>query len=172
MQHLRWRGNRARRGFTLLELLTSLMVMGVASTILLKMFLSSASLAKTSATHEIAADLAQEYSTLLQARPELFTWPNFAEVKPGESAEIKAKDVNAVPNSAEPPAALPLLRRAHDRDIGAYRDYTWKANGRLPAPDAQYVAVTVEVQWEMEGRIRQFDLETAIPRSAVEKARQ
>ena len=167
------RVNRARGGFTLLELLTSLIVLGAASTILLKMFMSSVTLAKTSATHQIAADLAEEYCTLLQTRPDLFAWPNFAEEKPGTPMAIKVREGAPFAGaSAEPPAALPLLRRAHDREVGTYRDFTWKATGHLPSAEAQYIEVDVEVVWELQGRLRQFVLATAIPRALAERAGQ
>ncbi len=165
--------NRARGGFTLLELLAALAVLGVASTILLQMFMSSMTLAKTSATHQIAADLAEEYSTLVQTRPELFEWPNFADEKPGTIAVIKVREGGPLAAAvAEPPSALPLLRRAHDREIGMYRDFTWSATGRLPSVDAQFIEVDVEVVWELNGRLRQFVLATAVPRSAAERAAQ
>lgn len=159
----------ARRGFTLIELLTSLIVLGIASTILLKMFMSSMTLAKTSATHQIAADLAQEYCTLIRTRPELFVWPNFAEEKPGAAAPIEIRQGGPLPGgSAEPPAALPLLRRAHDREVGTYRDFSWKATGHLTSVEAQYIEVDVEVLWEVQGRLRQFVLATAVPRASLE----
>lgn len=165
---------RARRaGFTLLELLTALIVLGVASTVLLKMFTSSLSLAKAARTHEIAGDLAQEYLTLIEARPDLFTWPSFAESQPGAPQALKLREGGpVVALVSEPPAALPLLRRAHDREAGAYRDFSWTAEAALPAADAQYLDVTVQVEWELEGRVRQFKLGSVVPRAVAEGAGQ
>ncbi len=160
----------SRGGFTLLELLTALIVLGVASTILLQMFMSSMTLAKTSATHQIAADLAEEYATLLQTRPDLFVWPNFADEQPGTAAAIKVREGGLIAGvTAEPPVALPLLRRANDREIGTYRDFSWNATGRLPSAEAQYIEVNIEIVWELQGRLRQFVLATAVPRAAVER---
>ena len=167
-------GNRPLRGgFTLLELLTALIVLGVASTVLLKMFMSSMTLAKSSATHQVAADLAEEYATLLRTRPELFIWPNFADEKPGTAADIKVRENGPISGAtADPPVALPLLLRAHDREVGTYRDFNWSATGRLPSAEAKFVEVDVEVVWGLEGRLRQFVLATALPRSAVEHSGQ
>jgi prepilin-type N-terminal cleavage/methylation domain-containing protein len=159
---------RARAGFTLLELLTALIVLGIASTILLKMFLSSQTLAKAGRTHEIAADLAQEFVTLLQDRPELFLWPSFLDEKPGTALPIKALPEGPLASAiAEPPASLPLLRRAHDREEGTYRNFSWSATGRLPAAESNYVELNITVVWELEGRLRQFMLTSATPRPAV-----
>jgi len=162
-----------RGGFTLLELLTALIIMGVASTVLLRMFMSSMTLAKTSSTHQIAADLAEEYATTLRSRPDLFDWPKFTEEQPGTPIAITPRASGPVQNvTSEPPAALPLLRRANEREAGTYRDFTWNAKGRIPSADAPYIIVDVEVVWELEGRLRTFVLETAVPRSTVERAAQ
>lgn len=162
-----------RAGFTLLELLTALIVLGIASTVLLKMFTSSMTLSKTARTHEIAGDLAQEYLTLIESRPDLFAWPSFSDSQPGTALALKPREggpVHAL--TSDPPAALPLLRRAHDREAGLYRDFTWTAQTALPSADAQYVDVTVQIEWELEGRVRQFRLGTAVPRAAAEGAGQ
>ena len=49
-----------RAGFTLLEILTALAVIGMASTIFFRLFTVSTSLAASSVSHEVAANLAQE----------------------------------------------------------------------------------------------------------------
>lgn len=162
-----------RAGFTLLELLTALIVLGIASTVLLKMFTSSQSLAKAARTHEIAGDLAQEYLTLIESRPDLFTWPSFADGEPAVPQALKLREGGPiVALVSEPPAALPLLRRAHDREAGTYRNFSWTAQAALPAADAQYVDVVVQVEWELDGRVRQFKLGSVVPRTAAETAGQ
>lgn len=158
---------RRRSGFTLVELLTALVVIGVATTILLKLFTSSQSLAKSSRTHEIAAAIAEEYLTLMQARPDLFVWPSYE--SPNTPAAVTARENGPVPQTfAEPPVALPLERRAHNRERTIYSGFNWKATALLPSEDAAYVELTVEVQWELEDRLKQFMLTTAVPRSAAE----
>jgi hypothetical protein len=143
--------------------------MGVAATVLLKLFTSSQSLAKSSRTHEIAAAVAEEYMTLLQARPELFVWPNYSDQEPNTAMPVTARENGPVPpRFTEPPLALPLARRAHDRERATYSGYTWSASARLPSPDAAHVELTVEVQWQLEGRLKQFMLTSAVPRSAAE----
>lgn len=156
-------------GFTLIELLTALIVMGVATTVLLQLFLGSQTLAKSSRTHEIAASIAQEYLTLIQARPELFVWPNYQDAAPNTPMPVAARENGPVPQKfIEPPLALPLARRAHDRERATYGGYTWSASARLPSPDAAYVELTVEVQWPLEGRLKQFMLTSAMPRAKAE----
>jgi len=168
-----YRRAHGRAGFTLLELLTALVVLGIASTVLLKMFTSSQSLAKSARSHEIAGDLAQEYLILIESRPDLFTWPDFADSQPGVPQTIKPREGGPIQAlTSEPPAALPLLRRANERESGAYRDFTWTAQAALPSADAQYVDVTVQVAWELEGRLRQFTLGSVVPRAAAQGAGQ
>lgn len=160
---------RRRAGFTLLELLTALIVLGVASTVLLKMFTSSQSLAKSARSHEIAGDLAQEYLTLIESRPDLFVWPDFTDTQPGTAEALKPRDGGPVAAlTIDPPATLPLTRRAHDREADAYRDFSWSAEAIAPAADAQFVAVTVQVAWELEGRVRQFTMGSVVPRVVTE----
>ena len=160
---------RSADGFTLIELLTALVVMGVATTIFLKLFTGSQSLATSGRTHEIAAAVAEEYMALLHARPELFVWPNYAEQSPNSAMPVTARENGPVPHKfIEPPLALPLARRAHDRERAMYSGYTWSASARLPSPDAAHVELTVEVQWQLEGRLKQFMLTSAVPRSVAE----
>lgn len=160
---------RRASGFTLIELLTALVVMGVAATVLLKLFLGSQSLAKSGRTHEIAANIAQEYVTLIQSRPELFVWPNYQDRPPNTPMPVTARENGPIPQTfTEPPLALPLARRAYDRERAIYGSYTWSASARLPSDDAAYVELTVKVEWQLEGRVKQFMLTTAMPRSKAE----
>jgi prepilin-type N-terminal cleavage/methylation domain-containing protein len=161
--------HRGAFGFTLVELLTALIVMSVAATVLLKLFTSSQSLAKSSRSHEIAGAVAQEYLTLLQMRPELFVWPNYLDEPPNTPMPVTARDNGPVPMKfTQAPLALPLARRAHDRERATYSGYTWSASARLPSQDAAWVELTVEVQWQLEGRLKRFMLTSAVPRSTAE----
>lgn len=159
---------RGRAGFTLLEVLTALVVLGIATSILFKMFVSSQALAKTARTHEVAADLAQEYLTLIQDRPELFIWPNFMDEKPGTALPIKARPEGPLAAAkAEAPSALPLERRAHDRDEAIYRNFSWSVACKLPSVESSYVELNVTIMWEVDGRLRQFTLTSVTPRPAA-----
>ncbi len=161
--------SRSAAGFTLIEMLTALVVLGMGATIFLQLFTSSQSLAKSGRTHEIAASLAEEYMTLLQSRPDLFIWPNYLDQAPSTAMPVKARENGPIASAfVEPPLALPLARRAHDRERSIYGGYTWSAAARLPSPESSYVEVTVQIEWLLEGRVKQFMLTSAMPRSAAE----
>lgn len=150
-------------------MLTALVVLGIAATVLLQLFTTSQSLAKSGRTHEIAASLAEEYMALLQSRPDLFIWPNYLDQAPGTEMPVKARENGPIPASfVEPPKALPLAKRPHDRERATYSGYSWSASARLPSPDSSYVEVSVQVAWQLEGRLKQFMLTSAVPRSAAE----
>jgi len=158
-----------RGGFTLVELLTALAVVGIAATVLLQLFTGSQSLAKASRTHEIAAGLAEEYLTLLQSRPDLFVWPKYVDQPAGTALPVKVRENGPIAGAfVEPPAALPLARRAHDRERALYSGFTWSATSKLPSQDAAFVEVTVQIDWQLDGRVKQFMLTSAVPRSAGE----
>lgn len=160
---------RCRAGFTLLELITALAVLGVASTIFIRLYTSSQQLAKASRTHEVAAAIAQEYLTLIEVHPELFVWPNYAEHPNGASLDIRPRENSPVEgNFVDTPTAMPIARRAYERERALYTDYTWAATARLPKPDAQYVEVTVEITWTLQGRLRRFLLTSTVPRPLAE----
>jgi prepilin-type N-terminal cleavage/methylation domain-containing protein len=162
-------GSPSAAGFTLIELLTALVVLGVATTILLNLFTTSRSLAESARTHEIASGLAEEYLALLQSRPELFSWPSYLDETPGTPLPVRAREGGPVAASfMEPPAALPLARRAHDRERATYSDFTWSAFATLPSPQAGYVELTVQIAWELDGRLKQIMLTSAVPRAAAE----
>lgn len=164
-QKRRW----SRAGFTLLELLTAIVVLGVASTVFIRLYTSSQSLAKAGRTHEIAAQLAEEYLALIQTRPDLFVWPNYADkpvgtrlpVTPRENGPVEATIVHV-------PDTMPIQRRAYNRERALYDDFTWEASARLPAADAQYVELSIEMSWTLDGRLRRFTLTSAVPRSTAE----
>lgn len=157
-------------GFTLLELLTAMAVLGVAATIFFRLFSSSVALADNSQSHEIAANLAQEYLTQLQASPERFVWPNYDDAQAGESLSVTPVTGGAIEQKAvEPPVAVPTRRRAYERDRNIYHGFVWEAFARLPEPDAQYVEVTVDITWrDKRGRAQRFSLTSAVPRSRGE----
>ncbi len=164
-------GKRDRGGFTLLELLTALAVLGIAVTVFFQLFLASKSLAESSLTHEVAADLAREYLASIRAHPEQFDWPNFDVAAVGESQDLSAAEGSDLDDVfAQPPAAMPTVRRPYDRERSLYQDFSWAASARLPEASARYVEVTVEIAWTTKGHPRVFALTTALPRSVVEGA--
>ncbi len=170
-----WISSRAhktrRAGFTLLELLTALAVLGVASTVFLRLFSISTSLAATSLSHEVAVNLAEEYLTAIQSNPERFTWPDLEDAASGKVQPIQPKENGEIKESfTSPPAAMPTVRRAYNRDRSFYNDFSWAAFAVLPEDNAQYVEVIVEISWTDEGSLRRFSLASVVPRSLAERA--
>lgn len=162
------RGGRA--GFTLLELLTAMAVLGVAATIFFRLFSTSVTLAGNSESHEIAANLAQEYMTQIQATPERFVWPSYDDAPVGELIPVTPVVGGAIEEKAiEPPNTAPTRRRAYNRNRNLYHGFVWEAFARLPSADAHYVEVIVEITWVNErGRAGRFPLTSAVPRSGRE----
>lgn len=170
-----WISRRARKtrraGFTLLELLTALAVLGVAATIFLRLFSSSASLAATSLSHEVALNLAEEHLAAIQSSPERFAWPDLEDAASGKIQPIKPIESGGVEESfTTPPAATPTVRRAYNRDRRLYHDFSWEAFAVLPEGDAHYVEIIVEISWTDEGRLRRFSLASVVPRSFAERS--
>ena len=160
---------RDRAGFTLLELLTALVVIGIAATVFFQLFLASVSLAESSRAREVAADLAQEYLTVMQASPKMFVWPNYDETAEGESLPVKAVAGSALGELFAQPAAMPTVRRPYNRERSLYNDFSWAASARLPEASARYVEITIEMTWDdSEGRMRRLALTSALPRSVAE----
>lgn len=155
-----------KAGFTLLELLTALAILGVASTIFLRLYASSNSLAKSSLSHEIALNIAEEYLTEIQARPDNFIWPDYDTIPPGDPQSIRSIEDGAVPMTyALPPKTLPNVPRANNRDRTLYADFAREAFAVLPPGDAHYVELVVVVSWKDGGRLRRFSMSSMIPRS-------
>ena len=155
-----------RAGFTLLELMTALAVIGVAATVFLRLFSSSVSLAVASLSHEVAVHLAEEYLATIQSSPERFDWPDLEDTASGEIQSI----IPIEESFPAPPESMPNLRRAYNRDRSFYRDFSWAAFAVLPEGDAQYVEVLVEISWTDEGYLRRFSLGSIVPRSLAERA--
>lgn len=157
---------RKSPGFTLLEMLTALAVIGIAATIFFSLFTSSNSLATTSQSHEIAVNIAEEYLATIQANPERFVWPDYDNAPIGEVHALKPIENGAVEEHfTHPPQAMPTTRRAFDRDQNLYNDFTWAAFTVLPHEGAQYAQLTVEISWMDGGKLRRFSLGSAVPRA-------
>lgn len=150
-------------GFTLLELLTSLVIMSVAVTLFVGMFTASLAMAKQNSLQKIAASLAEERLTEILIHPDRYDWPDFS----SESTETPLPLTERLGRS-NPPSAMPTERSANNRVRAQYEDVTWQAFTRLPALDADYAEVIVEVAWTQHGRIRMLSLTSALPRSSVE----
>jgi len=165
-------GGSVRRrsgGFTLVELLTALAVLGIATTVFLELFTASQSLAKNARTHTIAAELAEEHLVLMQTHPEWFVWPNYLDHPVGERIPIRVRETSPIEaNFVEAPSAVLASRRAFNRERALYNDYTWEAFAVLRQESDNHVQITVTVSWLLDGRVRKFALTSAVPRAQAE----
>lgn len=163
------RRTAARAGFTLVEILVALVVMGVAMTLIIWFLSASVDLNKENRRVRIATAYAQEQLTGLVSNPSAYTWSLPSDASLGE---VKAKHEEA--SVLSPPSVLPsdkLPARKHEASF--YDGFTWKAYSKLSAPDAHHVEVVVVVTWQStsgakSGSERSVTLTSSVPRSAVE----
>jgi prepilin-type N-terminal cleavage/methylation domain-containing protein len=188
------RGNNSRRatrgGFTLIEILTALLVMGVATTIFINLYSASVTLAETNRGQRLATSLAEEYMAHILNDPKNFNWSAVFEAEsPTELARV------ADPSSVEIPVAIPTFRRSLRREENLYAEYTQEAWARLPAPvgitdandgpessvdpessadpemaDPEYLELVVVIRWQRGGRNHFFSLTSTIPRERAKDA--
>ncbi len=149
-------------GFTLVELLTAMIVMGVAISIFISLYVASLDLAETRRLQGVAAKLAEEQMVAVQANPAAFKWPDFASEGPGKL--IKLPDAQG---KGESPIAMPTVERARNREKNLYEDCTWEVHARLPQDSSTYVEVVVIVRWESKGKPQLFTLSSAVPRGVT-----
>lgn len=157
-----------RAGFTVLEVLTAIFVVGVATTIFMSLFTSSMSISRTSTHRAVAAQLAKEYMTEIQVNPGQFAWPHFADYPVGELVEVKAIDEESLIRYVETPTAMPNVKQAYDRESRLYGDFDWQVYARLHDEDSNFVEVLVEINWLHKGVVQRFYLTSAVPRSIGE----
>jgi len=162
------RGHRG--GFTLLEMLIALAVMGVGVTVFIQLYSSSLTLARTSVNHRIAVEVANEQLALMQQRPEQYLW-NISVPGADERFPVTlGPDDPKAGNPAEGPAALPAEERARNRDAVRYAQFRWKAFGEL-RHNASYYDLTVVVRWMEEGREKMLAMTSAVARDKVDTVR-
>lgn len=158
-----------REGFTLIEVLTSFVVLSVATYIVVAIFTASVDLRAKNKLQMVASMAAEEQLADIVQHPTAYQWP---ELTAGEFKEILPSDTQAsAPDTTHPvthPTTMPLSRRAYQREQALYERLGWRAYVKLPEAEATYVEVTVEAQWKRDGRPESFALTSLMPRSAVE----
>ncbi len=155
---------RSQAGFTVMEVLVSLAVIGIAVSVFISLFRLSLTLLENSRGERIAAHVAEEQLTLLLARPvtDGLDWAGFWQAPVGEPYRLSTF------KPAETPAAMPTERPAYAQTKNDYEGCAWEAYARLPEGGAAYVEVSIEVSWAMSGRERRFILTSCVPRGRVE----
>jgi len=159
---------KRNKGFTLIEVLTSFLVLSVATSVFIGLYTASLSLSKTSELNQLAALIAEEALVDLQNSPHGFEWPNFSDVEQNTYESVRpVKGGNAV-NIADYPSVMPNVERSYQRVRTQYQNFSWEGFARLPSLDANYVEILVVVHWLHDGRPQQYYLTSAVPRSAGE----
>lgn len=154
---------RDRGGFTLLEVLTALVVAGVATTLFIQLYLASVDLAKNNRAERVALQLAREFVNEIVAVPQRIDWSKI------EGPTEDLIDLGRI-HFAEMPSTKPLERRAGERTKWFYEGFTVEASGRIPHENAQFVELVVRVGWQGKRRTDYVALTSAIPRSAAKGA--
>ena len=149
----------ADHGFTLLEIIVALVVIGMATSIFLSMYYSSLALADVNRSQIVAARLAEEFLAEIKANPESYTWPEYDAVA-GDSYVLPLSTAQRI---ITPPEAKPPYERAFRRERNFYTEFQREARVIVPAKDAPYMTILVQIQWTVDGRNQYFLLTSALP---------
>ena len=156
-------------GFTLLELIVSLAVLGTAFWCFISMHNAGLGLAKDSRNQTVAASLADEKLGELLRQPNRFLWEIPSdETSLAHFAIREGQDDANVGNLFDLPTAMPTTRITYDKQTTVYDQFTWKAFGRRPSEESSYYEVTVSVFWNQAGKEKLLALTSSVPRYQVE----
>jgi len=157
-------------GFTLIEILVAVAVLGIGATIFIKLFSSSQDLAETSRSRTIATSLAERQLDALQRDPGQYEWPSQA-LETGTMAEILpfGGDPDATRGFA-PPSTMPVNAAANARETNFMERFSWQAYARTPDAEAAYIELTVVVRWQENGRDKSLAITTSAHRSLLAEA--
>lgn len=159
-------GANRRAGFTLLEMLAALAVIGVATGVIIQLFTASLDLSANSRHQRVASSLAEEALHAIVANPAAYDWSG---VTGPDLARVNLKAASEAATSAlVPPSTLPVVPAAAARSRATYAGFTCEVYGRLLTPSAPYFEVTAVVRWTDNGRPHLIALTGAAPR-ALEK---
>lgn len=158
---------RGRAGFTLLEVLTSIVVLSVATSVFVQLYRSSLTFEQTSRSHRIAAKLAEEFLAEIRTTPGAFDWPTLEGAAPGTLLSVPVAN-DGVESFSMPPATIARSPRAARRAKAQYNDFSRQAFVRVPPSNQPYVDLIVEIAWLDGHRQRAFALSGVLPRTTVE----
>ncbi|HPC15746.1 MAG TPA: type II secretion system protein [Candidatus Hydrogenedentes bacterium] len=155
------------RGFTLLEILVAIVVMGTGITVFVSLFGSSLALAQSNRLQTVAMQLAGECLHAVMNSPERYEW-RLNSADPGALTPVTLLGEPAdTRHSVHPPSTIPADRRSSRRDHVMYQNFTWQAYARVPEPGAAHVELTVVVRWNDKGRPCAYPLTSCLSRSAI-----
>ncbi|MBI4559792.1 MAG: type II secretion system protein [Candidatus Hydrogenedentes bacterium] len=159
----------SKSGFTLIEILTAIVVLGVATSIIISTFLQSRDLAQSSRSRKLATTFAQEQLLAITTQPGRFDWSALKSAEAGKTAEIAlVGETTEGSRVMLPPGTLPTNPRAANREEGFYSILEWRAFARRPSPEAHWVEVTVAIHWLDQGRRQSLALTSSMPAGSLE----
>lgn len=157
----------SRAGFTLIELIVALFVIGVATTIFMHLYATSMDLGKLSRNRTVAVGIAEEQLGLIMRNPAKFVWEKDKADGAGFfRVRATADDPRSGMKAELPKATLPD-EGAFSRETNVFDQFRWKAIAK-PGQRDLYYEVTVDVHWEQAGKQQSITLSGAVPRGSVE----
>lgn len=158
-------------GFTLIELIVALAVVGIGVTVLFQLFIVSLNINQKSNNLVLATCIAQDCLGQIITTPEKFHWQIPDNVKPGEVFPILTSlDEPKMGNRVEPPKIAPPDWASFKKYQSGFDKYFWKAFGRLSTSSSEVYEVTVVVTYKERGREQNYTLTSFVPVYRVNKA--
>lgn len=164
-------------GFTILEMLVALTVLGVATFILITMFLMSLSYDSHSRYMKVATNGAESVAAQILATPEDYVWPTQEQLQSGGSVALELKDTEKDPiHRLMAPSVLPTIPARAQQITDDYERFRWFAYARQPASVEQggatppYLEVEVVIRWSEAELPYYFSVVSTIPYTWVENA--
>ena len=155
----RWRG-----GFTLLETMVALGVMGVAITIFVATYSSCLALRTYYRDDIIASELAEECLAELKVSPNRLDWSALAAAAPGELVRLNpATDTAAPLGKFEPPKVIPQGERDARSTRVFYNKFSWEVYARKAQSGQAYMELVIVVRWQEAGRRRSLAVTSLVP---------
>lgn len=167
--HLGGQPRHHRAGFTLMEMLVGLAVVGVAVSLFVTLYMASLDLSRTASNRAIATKLAQERLAAITSAPGAYVWQVPAEA---EDTRFSIQATGEDPTKGNPvalPAAMPADPTSFRIQTDLYDRYRWEAFGKL-ATGGAYYEVTVVIRYQEQGREQLIALTSALPAVAVPAA--
>ncbi len=152
-----------------MEVLVALAVIGVATWVILSLFMSSMKLETNARSMRVAADLARDRLADIVARPEAYQWPDSESITVETGAPLILKDGDEQPDFAMP-AVLPAHARAREKEARFFERFAWQAYVKRPAAGQGHYELLVSVRWEEAQRPQQLVLTGSIPIGMTKEA--
>ena len=163
-----------RNGFTLIEILTALAIVSIASSLFISMFASSVALAKMSRCRRIAVHVAEAQLSDLLLDAGRYDWPRIDELEVDEWVPVRpALPVGRQAAGPGTPVLLSYLPQCADarsdrRDKALYKRFSCETFACIPRKGALYFEVIAVVRWTHAGNEHVYVLTSCVPRDALE----